>query len=740
MNASGGNCDEEDEYHDCKDPESTVQKHPEVNETKKKHHGDETERVSKMIDGSSIKKKSTTTRNKQQDSKRSANLDLGLTSSLTSPRDKCVSDSIEGSHKPSAKMDAAGHVEENQSEDDQIIPPPLLSSDQVPLSLTCVSVIGSEKDEKRKNRKRKDLAAKRSKALPKSVKEGSEIVQQSMVNKSSNGNEMTFRTRRAAVLTRTLSPVTLFEAHETRPGALHIGHDPEEDVEDQVSNALVASSRGLIDGNENAELEPKANVVDDDDLEAEYMGRILENVVVAKVKKGRSCCFKSTVSAVLLLVIIAIVIGILEGTEPLALTSPPTIAPSSAPSQMPSTLGHKCETLCERIKDNTAFLMDSTIKQAILDYVEDPSSSPYGSIVNCWDVSKVTDMSFAFSEMTEFIAVDLIYEESHDSIFKDFNEDLDCWDTSSVTSMQGMFAQASSFDGNIGSWNTSSVTDMTLMFAGANVFNADIGSWDTSGVFGMSAMFLGADAFNASIGSWNTSSVTNMAIMFSGAVSFNANIGSWDVSKVTNMENMFVFATSFNQDIGSWDTSNVESMAYMFYEASSFSQNLSLWDTSKVEDMKATFRSAVSFKGDIGPWDTSRVTTMNGMFALAESFEANISSWRTGQVTDMSQMFWFATRFDTDISSWNVSSVTAMFEMFTFASSFNRNIGGWDISNVVSMAGMFKDAISFNQNLCEWGDKVDWSAIELTNMFADSACDETNDPFAESPNWCQVCA
>jgi hypothetical protein len=354
MNAPGNNGDENESHH-CQDHESTVQKHPKVTKMKKKKkktkpNGGETEKISKMVDESSIKKKSATAKCKQQGSERSTNLNMGLISSLTSPPGKCVSCSTIATYNMSAKKETAIYIAEKHLEDDQITPPALLSSDLAPLSSASVSVIASKKDKNKKKRRRKDVTAKGSKTLPTSAKEGNKIIHQPMKNNSRN--EETFRARRATALNRSLSPVTHFEANGTSPGAIHIGYGPEEeDAEDRVTNTLVASSRRLFDDNESVELEPKASVVNDADLEAEYFGRILKNaaeavevVEVVEIEKGRSCCFKSTVAAVLLLAIIAIVVGILEGTPP-ALALTPTFAPSSSPSQMPSTLGYKCEIL-----------------------------------------------------------------------------------------------------------------------------------------------------------------------------------------------------------------------------------------------------------------------------------------------------------------------------------------------------------------------------------------------------------
>jgi hypothetical protein len=197
-----------------------------------------------------------------------------------------------------------------------------------------------------------------------------------------------------------------------------MGDGLERDMEDQFSTSYVQSSRVLED-TEIADLEPRANMIDQADLEAEVMDRILDHAVVAKVVKDRSFCWKCTVAALLLVVIIAIVLGITERTKSRVVTLPPTLAPSSSPSQMPSTLTDKCETLCRGFNDSTATLTDDNIKEAILEYIQNPSNSPYGSIINCWDVSKVTNMSFAFSEWTLSDISSLILDGAHDSIFKD---------------------------------------------------------------------------------------------------------------------------------------------------------------------------------------------------------------------------------------------------------------------------------------------------------------------------------
>jgi surface protein len=184
------------------------------------------------------------------------------------------------------------------------------------------------------------------------------------------------------------------------------------------------------------------------------------------------------------------------------------------------------------------------------------SDSEYGAMPD-WDVSQVTDMSYAFYNRP------------------DFSADINSWDVSNVTKLIAMFQSATSFNQPIGDWDVSSVTDIGSMFAAATSFNQPIGSWDVSSVNDMNDVFSYASSFNQPIGDWDVSNVNNMRYMFSDASSFNQPIGAWDVSSVNNMDSMFLDTPAFNQDLSNWCVTNISS------EPTEFSTDSALIESNK---------------------------------------------------------------------------------------------------------------------------------------------------------------
>ena len=82
------------------------------------------------------------------------------------------------------------------------------------------------------------------------------------------------------------------------------------------------------------------------------------------------------------------------------------------------TIAHSsCVDICE-LNKGSIVLDNDDIAETVVKTIDNDE----GHKINCFDTSKVTDMSYLF--------------DSYDNeIFEDFNEDISCWDTSGVTNM-----------------------------------------------------------------------------------------------------------------------------------------------------------------------------------------------------------------------------------------------------------------------------------------------------------------
>ena len=181
------------------------------------------------------------------------------------------------------------------------------------------------------------------------------------------------------------------------------------------------------------------------------------------------------------------------------------------------------------------------------------------------------------------------------------------WGNIQWSSMNSAFMGAGSLVSNATDMpNLSMVTDMYGMFAYATSFNGD-----------------------ANMGNWSVSNVTNMYGTFGGALNFNADIGNWDVSNVTNMKLMFSHTHSFNQDIGNWDVGNVRNMDSMFRNATAFDQNIGGWNVGNVLNMRNMFKdialSTANYDALLNGWNT--LTLKNNV-----KFSAGNSTYCNGEL------------------------------------------------------------------------------------------------------------
>ncbi|ATZ18983.1 hypothetical protein ESOMN_v1c06010 [Williamsoniiplasma somnilux] len=127
-------------------------------------------------------------------------------------------------------------------------------------------------------------------------------------------------------------------------------------------------------------------------------------------------------------------------------------------------------------------------------------------------------------------------------------EGIEEWDTSNVVDMSWAFTNASNFNGDLSSWNTSNVKQMSNMFAGDfNFTGKGIKNWDTSKVTNMFGLFSEAKNFNENISSWKTSKVTDMSSMFYNAEIFNQDLSRWNVFEVIKYTDFDKGASSWNE-------------------------------------------------------------------------------------------------------------------------------------------------------------------------------------------------
>ncbi len=335
------------------------------------------------------------------------------------------------------------------------------------------------------------------------------------------------------------------------------------------------------------------------------------------------------------------------------------------------------------------------------------SNDYFNQDVSSFDISRVTDLSWVFSDAFSFDnwwiplnSWDTSSVTNFSWLFNwtSFNQDISSWNTSSATSMASLF-NSSSFNQDISSWNVSNVLNMNYMFS-STPFNQDISSWNVSWVDYMQSMF-SSTPFNQDISSWDVSWVLNMEWMFNQAYNFNQDISSWDISSNSSLL-YFLAGTPFNYSINNWDISSVTNMDYLFLNASNFNQPLDNWNTWNVTSMRGVFWWASSFNQPLNSWDTWNVEYMDSMFRLASSFNQPLNGWDTDKVIKMTNMFTDASSFDSDISTWNLPRLNSIQQMFLRATNFDQDLSSWYAPNMVYMQSAFEWATSFSWDLSNW--------------------------------------
>ena len=278
-------------------------------------------------------------------------------------------------------------------------------------------------------------------------------------------------------------------------------------------------------------------------------------------------------------------------------------------------------------------------------------------------------------------------------------ESIEQWGNTKWETMNGAFFGCENLTYNATDVpDLSLVTDLSGMFNNAKSFNGAIGTWDVSGITTVESMFSGAEFFNQPLNDWNVSNVTNMSFLFFSAKAFDQPLDRWDVSNVNTMKSMFL-GTAFNQPIGGWNVSSVTSMEAMFAANDFFNQPLNDWEVSSLVLTTGMFRDTEVFNQPLDQWDVSNVTDMREMFSNVKAFNQSLDVWNVGNVENMNRMFVQAPAFNGAIGSWNVSKVKDMTEMFSEAAAFNQDLSGWEVNAVESCSRFGFDSGLATNNL-----------------------------------------
>ena len=171
---------------------------------------------------------------------------------------------------------------------------------------------------------------------------------------------------------------------------------------------------------------------------------------------------------------------------------------------------------------------------------------------DCFDTSKVTDMSWMFWCCESLTSLDLSN-----------------FDTSQVTKMYEMFGLCKSLTSlDLSNFNTSQVTVMGSMFDFCeSLTSLDLSNFDTSKVTDMSWMFDYCESLaSLDLSNFNTSQVTDMSAMFINCESLTSlDLSNFDTSRVTDMKYMFAYCNTLSElDIRSFSFSQEPDITDMF--------------------------------------------------------------------------------------------------------------------------------------------------------------------------------
>ncbi len=329
------------------------------------------------------------------------------------------------------------------------------------------------------------------------------------------------------------------------------------------------------------------------------------------------------------------------------------------------------------------------------------------------------------------------------------NETMNSWNFESVTSMNSMFADATSFNQDIGNWDVSNVTDFVLMFSNTS-FDQNLENWNVGNAQDMAGMFNGValsnENYDSLLNGWSTQQLQN-GVSFSGGNSqYCQGEGprqkliddfGWTITdggKTADCPDNTSFITTWKTDNpGVSEDNQITIHTSPSNLLGSYNYSVDWGDgtsTSGVtEDINHTYDTpgiyqisisgtfpAVSFgiiNGEqkdnlklleVNQWGGQQWSDLNGAFDQCTNLD--VVATDIPDLTNVNFMgFMFrgceSLTFNETINSWDVSNVNFMWSMFSSCGSFNQDISNWDVSNVSNMDAMFLNS-GFNQDISNW--------------------------------------
>lgn len=346
--------------------------------------------------------------------------------------------------------------------------------------------------------------------------------------------------------------------------------------------------------------------------------------------------------------------------------------------------------------------------------------------VDGWDVSKVSNMNYAF------------YYSGLESL------DLSSWNTESLTSMNSIFENMTSLTSlNVDGWNISGVSKLTAAFRNSPLLEEiDISTWDTSNITNWDAIIYGCtnlktlyvkdDNAKSSIESTYYEQDTDIIVLeeastnwaftvdnSTNTITLTSYTGESNDVKVRNcyLDNGVIYnnvelgpsssnsgpfyskrtsITSIDCDKGVKLPSISNSMFYKMTALTSL--NINDCDASSITDMSTMFNSCSSLSElDLNNLDVSSVKNMSYLFGGCSLLESlNVKDWDTSSCTSIKNAFNNCyVLSDIDLSDWNVSSVTTMQDAFNGCKAFtNVDLSGWSIPSSADVRNMFVNCIA----------------------------------------------